>query len=100
MRACVAPLAALLACAAAAASPEQLFARLGLRGGTLVASIGDDRFVIGAGMVLKLRGIALDGPAQPARAQRELAQLADGDTLRATVLRSGRAIEFEGPLQR
>ena len=70
-------------------------ALLGLRGGTIRARIGTDEMLVGGDIVLSVGGIAIapDG-ASIEPIQNQLSTLRAGDSLKVTVLRSGRVVRL------
>ena len=73
---------------------------LRLRAGTAPARIGEADFVLGGDVVLSMQGVSLSSTDGYQAASRALASLQDGDAFRMTVLRAGKTIDLEIPLQR
>jgi len=68
---------------------------MGLRGGNRVVMIDGTDYVLGGDIVLSIMGITAK-PDNIQQIREKLAQLRSGDTLKATVLRSGRILEVSG----
>ncbi|UCE31914.1 MAG: trypsin-like peptidase domain-containing protein [Burkholderiales bacterium] len=89
--------AGLLVMRIAADSPAS---RLRLQGGTAPTTVGEQEFVLGGDIILSIQGVSLADPLGYQRASAAMAALADGDTLRMTVLRGGEQVELESTLKR
>jgi len=69
--------------------------RLGLRGGTLPTTIGQDSFVLGGDIVLAVEGIGIGAPAAYELIRRRLIEIqAVRGSVSVTVLRDGKAVEI------
>jgi S1-C subfamily serine protease len=66
--------------------PNSTGARLGLRGGFLKATLGDQTIILGGDVILKAQGVPV-GEAHPLR--EALRSLKPGDTLAVTIMRAG-----------
>jgi S1-C subfamily serine protease len=78
-------------------SPAQL---LGVRGGTVPATIGEEELVLGGDIIVSVAGIPLDGAGSYEEIRRRLIQLrASGGSLSITVLREGSSVELTGSMQ-
>lgn len=88
-----APGVGLLVQRVAAGSPAE---RLGVRGGTLRATIGDDELLLGGDVILSVEGIALSEPGAYEGIRRRLVQLPATASPRVALLRSGRRMELGG----
>jgi serine protease Do len=73
----------------AAGSPAQ---RIGLRAGTIRATIGDDELIVGGDIVLAIQGTPLTQPGDLFTARQKLAELHPGDLATVTVLRGGKTV--------
>ncbi|HXH29030.1 MAG TPA: trypsin-like peptidase domain-containing protein, partial [Candidatus Polarisedimenticolia bacterium] len=73
----------------AAGSPAE---RIGLKGGTLRAVIGDEELVVGGDVVLAIQDIPLGGPGGLGAARQRITELRPGDAVTVTVLRGGRTL--------
>jgi serine protease Do len=78
----------------AAGSPAE---RIGLRGGYLPVSMGEEQVVLGGDIVLAVEGIAIGTPQSYERIRQRLLQARrDSRPVRIAVLREGAAIELSG----
>ncbi len=80
----------------ASGSPAE---RLGLRAGTIRATIGDDELIVGGDIVLAVQGISLAGPNSFLLVRQKVTELREGDLVSVTVLRAGKRIELTGAAQ-
>lgn len=80
----------------AAGSPA---ARIGLKGGTVRAKIGDEDLIVGGDIVLAIQGISLAAPSGFATARRNLAELRSGEPATVTVLRGGKTMTLTASVQ-
>ncbi len=71
----------------AAGSPA---ARLGLRAGTMEATIGDETLLIGGDVILEIQGVCLHDEESYGRARERMSRLTSGDTISMKVLRGGK----------
>jgi S1-C subfamily serine protease len=69
--------------------------KLGLRGGSVRATVGDLDLVLGGDVVLELEGIDVGAPELAGQVLERLRALRPGDSIRLRVLRSGEVIEME-----
>ena len=63
--------------------------RLGLRGGSIKASIGDEDLIVGGDIILGILGISLSGPNSLTIIRQKITSLNPGDPVTVTVLRGG-----------
>ena len=68
--------------------------RLGLRGGTIPATIAGQELLLGGDVVLEAFGWSLAGPKNLERILTRFGELTPGDTLRVRILRAGKEIEL------
>jgi len=68
---------------------------IGLRGGSVRATIGDLELVLGGDVILESQGISLADPDSGPRIKAKLHALKPGDPLQLKVLRGGEIIEME-----
>jgi serine protease Do len=80
----------------AAGSPAE---RIGLRAGTMRATIGDEELIVGGDIVLAIQGISLAGPSGLVTARQKVAELNAGESATVTVLRGGQTITLTGSAQ-
>jgi serine protease Do len=73
----------------ASGSPAQ---RIGLKAGTIPASIGNDQLLVGGDIVLAIQGIPLTEPDDFVKARQKLVEMRPGDLATVTVLRGGKTI--------
>ena len=69
----------------------------GMRGGTILATIGGEQIVLGGDILLSVEGIQA-GAANVAKIRDLLATKAPGSPFKATVLRAGKVLEMTGRL--
>jgi serine protease Do len=74
--------------------------RLRLQAGTVAAIVGSQKFVIGGDIILSMQGISLAEADGYERARKELARMANGETLHLRILRAGRQMDLAVPLAR
>jgi S1-C subfamily serine protease len=72
-------------------SPAQ---RLGLRGGNIPATIGDEQLLVGGDIILAVQGIPVDGH-DPIAIRKALVGLKAGDAIVVKVLRDGQVLKLE-----
>ncbi len=68
----------------------------GLKGGTMVITVGGEQLVLGGDIILKIEGVPADSAASMMKIRDHLAALKSGAPMTATVLRKGRVIELQG----
>jgi S1-C subfamily serine protease len=69
--------------------------RLGVRGGSLVAALGDDEFLLGGDVILAVEGIDVGEPDAYDSIRRRMSELqAAGGTVHVTLLRGGETLEL------
>jgi serine protease Do len=73
---------------------------IGLKGGTVRATIADLELVLGGDVILETQGISLADPDSAARIKDKLHDLKPGDPLLLKVLRGGKVIEMEHHLSK
>ena len=79
-------------------SPAQ---QLGLHGGTVPATIGDENLVLGGDIILAVDGIALGSEGAYERIRKRLIEVrSSGGEIRVTVLREGAIADLAGTVQR
>jgi S1-C subfamily serine protease len=75
--------------------------RLGVRGGTFVAALGEDELVLGGDVILAVEGIGVGGlDAYESIRRRMLDLQASGGTVHVTLLRGGETLELTTSLAR
>jgi serine protease Do len=79
----------------AAGSPA---ARMGLRPGTMKATVGGRTFAVGGDVILKVQGITIRDRDSYERIQERLGRLHPGAEITVTVLREGRVVDLRGRL--
>ena len=79
----------------AARSPSE---RLGLRPGTMKATIGGQTLTVGGDIILQVQGIPLSAENSYERIQERLSRLGGGAEVIITVLREGRLVELNAKL--
>ena len=72
---------------------------VGLRGGTKVAVIDGESFVVGGDIILKVQGIAVGGLETYEKIRLALAGMSPGASMNVTVLRAGQILELTGTMQ-
>jgi len=73
---------------------ERSLARvLGLRGGTLIAAIGEETLIVGGDVIVEAFGIAVAAESLPEIRER-MNSLEEGDTVEVTVLRAGEIVKL------
>lgn len=70
--------------------------RIGLRAGTLRATIGDEDVIVGGDIILAVEGIPLVGPHGVFLVRWRIEELPAGERLTVTVLRAGRTLDLTG----
>jgi serine protease Do len=81
----------------ASGSPAE---RLGLRAGTLPATIGDDDLILGGDIVLAVQGISLGDPNGYLLVRHTLSEARPGESVTVTILRSGTTLSLTGTVER
>lgn len=76
-------------------SPAML---MGLRGGTIQATIDGKTLTVGGDIILAVQGIPIEDRSSYERVQERLSRLHPGAEVTITVLREGRQVELRGPL--
>jgi serine protease Do len=92
-----APGVALLVQRVATGSPAE---RLGIRGGSLMAAIGEDELVLGGDAILAVEGVTLGSANAYENIRRRLSAIAPGGSIRVAVLRRGEIVELTGLVPR
>jgi serine protease Do len=87
------PGAGLLVQKIAGGSPAE---RLGLRAGTLSATIGDQDLIVGGDVILAVQDVRLVGPESYRLVRRIVTELQPGEEIKVTVLRAGRTLDLTG----
>jgi serine protease Do len=72
--------------------------RLGLRGGTIPASLNGQSLTMGGDVLLSCMDIKVEAADSLDRIRDRMSQLRPGDSMRATVMRDGRTVELNAPL--
>jgi S1-C subfamily serine protease len=85
------PFRGLLVQQVAAGSPG---ARMKLRGGAHRMRVGDNEWIVGGDIILRIQGVPLDGIDNFVLARDRFQELGDGDTIRLDVLRGGQVVEL------
>ena len=75
-------------------------ARLGLRGGTVVATLFEEPLVVGGDIVLEVLGVAVDEQKAYDQISARLAALVPGQPLTVRALRAGEVLELSTPMAR
>ena len=75
-------------------------ARIGLKPGTLRATIGDEDLIVGGDVILSVQGISLGTPGNYDTIRRVMSESRPGDKVTVTVLRKGETLELTGIRQR
>jgi len=91
------PGAGLLVQRIASGSPAD---RIGLRAGTVRATIGDDNLILGGDIILEVEGIPLAGPEGYVLARRRVRDLPTGEIVTITILRAGMRLKLSGTADR
>jgi serine protease Do len=73
--------------------------RLGIRAGSVHATIADEELLLGGDIVLSFQGVRLEGAESFAQFRELGAQLKRGEMIRVTVLRGGRTMELTAPVE-
>ncbi|MBI4271086.1 MAG: trypsin-like peptidase domain-containing protein [Candidatus Rokubacteria bacterium] len=73
-------------------------AEMGLRGGTLRATVGGETFTVGGDIILEVQGIPITGRTSYEGIQERLGRLHPGVPITVTVLRDGRRVDLTGRL--
>ena len=92
-----APGVGLLVQRVAAGSPAE---RLGVRGGSVTATIEEEQLVLGGDVILAVQGVALGSAGAYENIRQRLSALTAGGSLRIAVLRRGEIIELAGAVPR
>jgi serine protease Do len=92
-----APGVGLLVQRVAAGSPAE---RLGIRGGSLTATIEDEELVLGGDVIVAVQGIAFGSADAYQNIRRRLSAIPPGGTIRLAVLRRGEIVEVAGAVPR
>jgi S1-C subfamily serine protease len=79
----------------AAGSPAQ---QIGLKEGSIRATIGDEELIVGGDIVLAIQGIPLNEAGDLIAAKQKLAGMHPGDLATVTVLRGGRVMSLKAPV--
>ena len=79
----------------AANSPAEA---IGLRAGTIPATIDGKALVVGGDVILSVQGIQIESPESYTKIQDRLSTLGSGARVTITVLRDGRLVELSSPL--
>jgi len=80
----------------AAGSPAE---RVGLRAGTLRATIGDEELIVGGDIVLAIQGTPLAGAGGFGTARQTMSELKPGDSVTVTVLRGGKTMTLTATVE-
>ena len=91
------PGAGLLVQAIASGSPAD---RIGLRAGTVRATIGDDDLIVGGDIILEVEDIPLEGPEGYLLVRRTITSLPPGEPVTITILRAGVRLKLTGTVDR
>ena len=81
----------------ASGSPAE---RIGLRAGTVRATIGDDDLIVGGDIILAVQGVSLADPGGYSLVRRKVRELTPGEPIVVTVLRAGRTLDLVGTAER
>jgi serine protease Do len=90
------PGAGLLVQRVAAGSPAE---KIGLKGGSTRATIGDDDILVGGDIILSVMGISVADPAALGLIRQKLAELEANSPVQVTVLRGGKVVTLTGTAQ-
>src|SRR5436309_3790587 len=91
------PGAGLLVQAIASGSPAD---RIGLRAGTVRATIGEDDLIVGGDIILEVEDIPLEGPEGYLLVRRTITSLPPGEPVTITILRAGVRLKLTGTVDR
>jgi len=69
--------------------------RLGLRPGSIDASINDEPVLLGGDIILEIAGVRVGGEDFPERLRQAIAKLSTAEMTRVTVLRGGKQVELQ-----
>jgi len=73
-------------------------AKLGIRGGTMKATIAGTELVLGGDIILESVGVQIVDAASRQKIRDRLGQLKTGDPIRVKVLRGGQVVELSGQM--
>ncbi len=76
-------------------SPAQ---KLGLKGGSVQAQIGDSKLIVGGDILLSINGISLDKSGSYLKAKEAISSLSDNSYVTVIVLRNGSSINLTAPI--
>jgi serine protease Do len=74
--------------------------RIGLRAGTVRATIGEDDLIVGGDIILEVEGISLAGPEGYVLVRRRVRNLPPGEPITITILRAGLRLKLTGTADR
>jgi serine protease Do len=74
--------------------------RIGLRAGTVRATIGEDDLIVGGDIILEVEGIPLAGPEGYVLVRRRVRNLPPGEPITITILRAGLQLKLTGTADR
>ena len=80
----------------AAGSPAD---RLGLQGGTIRATIGDDELIVGGDIILAIQGITLENPNSLRLIRQKITDSRPTDQVAVTILRGGKSMTLTAAAQ-
>jgi S1-C subfamily serine protease len=69
---------------------------VGLRGGTVLATIGGQSIVLGGDIILSVEGVQVKNAGDMNKIREHLATMKPGSPMKATILRAGRLLELTG----
>jgi len=92
-----APGVGLLVQRVASGSPAE---RLGIRGGSVTATIEDEQLVLGGDVIVAVQGIAFGGADAYENMRRRLSAIPPGGAIHLAVLRRGEVVELTGAVPR
>jgi S1-C subfamily serine protease len=92
-----APGVGLLVQRVASGSPAE---RLGVRGGSVTATIEDEQLVLGGDVIVAVQGVAFGGADAYENIRRRLSAIPPGGSIRLAVLRRGEIVELSGAIPR
>ncbi len=72
--------------------------KLGLKGGSVQAQIGDNKLTVGGDILLSINGISLDNTGSYLKARESVSNLSEDSEVSVIVLRSGTRIKFAAPI--